>query len=65
MRLSFYFFFFGVLRMKLSKRIRNQNNYYLEMEEGDEVHITNREGYILLALTMTKEGLRKFSDQTI
>ena len=52
-------------KKKLRKRIQGEENYYLEMKEGDEVHITTTEGYIVLSLTMKKDGvLHKWGDHT-
>ena len=52
--------------MKLSKRIRGKENYYMEMIEGDELHIYDKDNNIKISLTMKKEGLYKWNnDHTI
>jgi hypothetical protein len=39
-------------KVKLSKRIQNQENYYLQMPEDSSIYITDGEGYILGSVIM-------------
>ena len=45
--------------MKITKRIRNKQNYYIEMDPNDEIHITNKKGDIVASLTMKDKGMIK------
>jgi hypothetical protein len=44
--------------MKVSKWIRNRENYYVEMDDKDEIHIVNSAGNIVLSLTMKGNAIR-------
>ena len=49
-------------KIKLTNRIRGKENKYLYMPNNSEIHITNKEGFIIASITMKENKLHLWNN---